>query len=295
MNSDLHQIKAIIKRSSSPLSPTPTNIEHNLTLLPDIKAVLFDIYGTLFISASGDISLATGHSNEQAIHQALFHCKLQAPTPSTVLFPIFKELVAKHQESRTIEGIEFPEVDIRKVWQDFLQRLNIQHTQRTIENLATQYECLSNPVWPMPYLKETLDSLNQLKIPLGIISNAQFYTPLLFDALLDKSAKDLGFLPDLSFFSYKLLEAKPAKTAYSQAAKSLCKNYNIIPENVLYVGNDLLNDIMPAQKVGFKTALFAGDKRSLRLRPNHPLCKNIISDLTVTELPQIINCITPHA
>lgn len=34
----------------------------------------------------------------------------------------------------------------------------------------------------------------------------------------------------------------------------------------LYVGNDMLNDIYPAQQLGLKTAFFAGDQRSLRKR-----------------------------
>ena len=46
--------------------------------------------------------------------------------------------------------------------------------------------------------------------------------------------------------------------------------YDVQAPEVLYVGNDILNDILkniwPAATVGWETALFAGDKRSLRLR-----------------------------
>ena len=59
----------------------------------------------------------------------------------------------------------------------------------------------------------------------------------------------------------------------------------------LYIGNDMLNDVAPAQKVGFKTALFAGDARSLRLRRNHPQCKNLSADIVITDLMQLLDVI----
>jgi len=51
----------------------------------------------------------------------------------------------------------------------------------------------------------------------------------------------------------------------------------------------MLNDIYPAQKVGFQTALFAGDKRSLRLRNDDPRCKNLKPDLVITDLIQLLD------
>ena len=63
-----------------------------------------------------------------------------------------------------------------------------------------------------------------------------------------------------------------------------------IPVNAaLYLGNDMLNDIYPAQKVGFKTALFAGDARSLRLREDDPGCKNLSPDIIITDLIQLLD------
>jgi putative hydrolase of the HAD superfamily len=57
----------------------------------------------------------------------------------------------------------------------------------------------------------------------------------------------------------------------------------------LYVGNDMLNDIYPAKQLGFQTALFAGDKRSLRLRTDDARCVNLFADLVLTDLGQLID------
>ena len=79
-------------------------------------------------------------------------------------------------------------------------------------------------------------------------------------------------------------------TLYHAAVQRLAK-MEIMPDEVLYVGNDMLNDIMPAQHVGFKTALFAGDKRSLRWRANDLRVDEIEPEIIVTDLSQIPHCI----
>jgi putative hydrolase of the HAD superfamily len=65
----------------------------------------------------------------------------------------------------------------------------------------------------------------------------------------------------------------------------------IAPAKVVYVGNDMLNDIMPAKHAGFQTALFAGDKRSLRLRQDDSRCNGIIPDLVFTHLMELAELI----
>ena len=67
------------------------------------------------------------------------------------------------------------------------------------------------------------------------------------------------------------------------------KEINIPTDSALYVGNDMLNDIYPAQKTGFITGLFAGDARSLRLRSDEPACKNLSADIVITDLIQLLN------
>jgi putative hydrolase of the HAD superfamily len=70
----------------------------------------------------------------------------------------------------------------------------------------------------------------------------------------------------------------------------LCRR-GIRHDEVLYVGNDMLNDIMPANSVGFRTALFAGDARSLRLREDEPSVRGSTPDLVVTDLLDLVRCL----
>jgi putative hydrolase of the HAD superfamily len=125
---------------------------------------------------------------------------------------------------------------------------------------------------------------------MGIISNAQFYTPYLFNGFLHSNPKDLGFHPDLTLYSYKFGYAKPSTFMFQIAADRL-ENRLIPAHSTLFIGNDMLNDIYPAKQIGFKTALFAGDARSLRLRKDDPRCKNLTADLVITDLGQLLDYI----
>ncbi len=48
----------IIRDRSRPLSPVSTGVDAKLQSLHGIRAVLFDVYGTLFVSSSGEIGIA---------------------------------------------------------------------------------------------------------------------------------------------------------------------------------------------------------------------------------------------
>jgi putative hydrolase of the HAD superfamily len=62
---------------------------------------------------------------------------------------------------------------------------------------------------------------------------------------------------------------------------------------VLYIGNDIRNDIWPADRLGCRTALFAGDARSLRLREDDERLSDVKPDRVVTALGQIHQQILP--
>ena len=49
----------------------------------------------------------------------------------------------------------------------------------------------------------------------------------------------------------------------------------------------MLKDIWPATQLGFKTALFAGDARSLRLREDDERCRGLKPDLVIDRLSQL--------
>ncbi len=275
--------KQVISKYINPLSPVPTSLSRRGKLDEKPGCILFDVYGTLFISASGDISIARKQSHKKQDFEQLLAKYEITNTPGTLLKDLFSTIEKKHEELRK-KGTDHPEADIVRIW---MSVLNSSDSDR-IRAFAAEFEMIANPVYPMPHLKETLHVCRKRKIPMGIISNAQFYTPYLFEWFLDSDIETLGFHPDLTIFSYKFGCAKPSVSLFQIAAERL-ENMNIPAYSVLYVGNDMLNDICPAKKVGFKTALFAGDSRSLRLREDNPECRGLIPDIVVTDICQVID------
>ncbi len=264
-----------------PLEPIPTGVEPQIPDRCEVDAVLFDIYGTLFISGSGDISLAESGPREQGDLTTLLQQFNLDLSPAAVRKNLFRAIKASHAESRE-KGYDFPEVEIDKIWQEILAFNDI----RRVREFALAYEILVNPVAPMPHLATLLDSCRSAALVTGIISNAQFFTPLLFDWFLDAVPEKLGFDPDLLFYSWQWGLAKPSPKLFREAAQRLADR-GIEARKVIYVGNDMRNDILPAQSTGFQTALFAGDRRSLRRHRDDPQCTGLKPDLVVTDLIQL--------
>ena len=272
-----------IRDLSSPLEPRPTDAIPRVDPLFGIRAVLFDVYGTLVISASGDIGLAGERDADSAFGAALNAAGIQAEAQGGP-GRLEQAIRAFHAERKTA-GVEFPEVDIRDIWGSVLS------SDEDLTRLAVEYECRVNPVWPMPGLAQVLADLRRSDLVLGIVSNAQFYTPLMMEGFLGTSIAGLGFDADCCAWSYRLLEAKPSTRIYLVALDGLERSHGIRPSEVLYVGNDVRNDIWPASLTGCRTVLFAGDARSLRLREDDPRCAGVVPDRVVTDLRQITESI----
>ena len=209
---------------------------------------------------------------------------------------MLSEIIRRHQGVSRSRGVEYPEIDIREVWRELLVeeqargRIASTANAAVFERLALEYEVRVNPVWPMPHLRTCLDTLLAAGMSLGIVSNSQFYTRQLFPALLGCSLEELGFSTRLQFLSYQFGQAKLGVFLYQHARKTL-ERLAVTPNTAICVGNDLLNDTRPAQQTGFRTALFAGDATSLRLRNGDARVADVVPDLVLTDLSQLSDCL----
>ena len=274
------------------MEPLPADAP-GILILPEsskktaLKAVLFDLYGTLFISEAGDISLAQGISRKDIFAQTFSLCGMEkeagAIDPEEFRNLFFEKISEDHRKSRN-RGNLTPEVDIREIWKEALSTAGISADSTMIEKIAVTYESLANRTWPMPGLHDMISAVVSGGYETGIISNAQFYSELLFEAHLGLSASALGFNPQLCYYSYREKVAKPGRKMFENAADFLEREKGIGRDEAIYIGNDMRNDIWPASLSGFKTCLFAGDRRSLRLRENESDLSGLKPDFTITGL-----------
>jgi putative hydrolase of the HAD superfamily len=275
----------IMSEYIAPVSPVPTPLKPRGKLKEKIQGILFDVYGTLFISRSGDISMAKKNSPQTEKFEKLLR-EFGIKKDSQFVLNRFYAAIENQHERLKEQGVDFPEVEIDQIWMRVLENDNIE----TVREFAVTYELIANPVYPMPNLKTLLSVCRDSNVVMGIISNAQFYTPYLFNWFLGSSPEDLGFHPDLILYSYKFGYAKPSTFMFQVAADRL-NPMDISVGSALYIGNDMLNDMYPAKQAGFKTGLFAGDARSLRLRENDPKCKDLSVDFVITDLIQLLDYI----
>ena len=267
-------------------SPIPTGLDPKLSKLENIRAVIFDVYGTLVLSGTGDISIAQSVNKESELRSLLTSSGYSMPEDVRLL-DLFYNLIKEDHGRSKAKGAIYPEVDILEIWERFL-KIQFDSTPDfpSLQELAIRFECAVNPVWPMPGFESTLKQIQAFNYPLGIVSNAQFYTPQMLEGFTGKTIRELGFEDDLSVWSYKERLGKPSIELFEKLSEALTRR-GINPDQALYIGNDMLNDIWTASQAGLKTALYAGDERSLRLRESDDRCRDLTPDLIITELGQL--------
>ena len=288
------------------MKPVPTHLKPFIRKDPSIKAFIFDVYGTLLVSASGDIdeSVFSADNVYQAFNAAGIELVDGLDNSQQLLKDIiveFRQSVRDFHENERTEDRPYPEIDVLKIWEEII--LDNAEKQRIVLNgplcikcFTFTFEVLSNRIYPMPGMKEVIDQLHSGGFPLGIISNAQFYTPVILNFFLHNIITEdevvPPFDPRITVFSYKYMRSKPDSLLF-ESVKDQCRlHYNLFADEILFIGNDMFRDIYPAFLAGFKTALFAGDTKSLRLRQEKPELKKLVPDYIITDLRQLLSVIS---
>lgn len=262
-----------------PISVEPSPLSPQGHLQGNIDAVLFDLQGTLLTCGSGDAGFSQAITDASDKLRPLMK-KYGIPQDiQTFLKVIFSNISNHHQVLRE-KGVDYPEAAIEEIFEQILGK----DDPETIKSFAAEFDLLVNPVYPMPNLKEMVEGLRAEGIELGVVSNAQFYMSDLLAWILKKDLESAGFREELLIYSYLYSHAKPSEYLFELSVNRLFE-MGIEKENVLYVGNDAVHDIAPAKKTGFKTALFAGDAKSLNLKKG----EEFEADIVITDLMQLLD------
>ncbi len=245
----------------------PEDFHFLLTRPPRIRAVVFDIYGTLLVSRGGAVRPDPGFDGRLAEILRQHGAELSGAATARLHSLVLRD----HAASPHLH----PEVDLLALWGELLG------PGHDVPALLTCIEREWHPCTGMPGARMTLDTLAERGILLGLLSNAQANTlPALDEALGPVSAR---FPPDLSILSWRHGMAKPSHDLFSLMAERLAGR-GIAPSETLYVGNDPLQDIVPAATAGFLTALFTGHPDSLREGECAP-------DFVLDSLPEVVELV----
>lgn len=282
-----------IRERSTRRYPIPTGLPPCITPIAAIRAVAFDVGGTLFM-APVDPSI----EHEAKLFQETLSCfglELRGISVRSVL----ERIRAVEHTMRATLGIPgvHPEIDCAESYGCVLEEMHCEGVlngildNNLVRVIVADFGCRRCPHWPMPDLKETLAELVRRGILLGIVSNAQHFRRYVFEALCGQSLADMGFQQDLVLWSCDVGVSKPSLAIFDRLIGVLRGKYGIAPHETLFVGNDLLVDICPANQSGLHTALLAADERSLNLRRDDARTEGVHAESVLTELRQVLDIV----
>ncbi|HEX3020498.1 MAG TPA: HAD family hydrolase [Chitinispirillaceae bacterium] len=277
--------------------------------ISDIRAVICDVYGTLvnywkpgFQNAntrSQTLMTAFKKVAERFGMIDVLKAMNKDDLPEKTLSDFYHGLIALQHEKMARKGVVYPEVKIEEVWNIIIMLLKRrgykpQEYSAAPEEDLSRYLAFSYNFYSLGRelfdgVVEALSKLKENNIVLGILSNAQFYTPLDLTLLIREQSKgkidDFNelFEPDLTFFSFEYGVAKPNQVLFRRLYDALYE-YQILPSQTVLVGNDLLLDIQPAVEAGMKTALFTGDRDGVF---THDLSDKVIPDISFQSWDQL--------
>ena len=280
-----------------------------------IKAVLWDVYGTLCSLDYGDLEKTlewheilqpTAQTTIEEFHlgDVLRKCYPEEEPDAKLVELFLEQIDHSHQVSREM-GIEHPEVMIEKIWQQILEPLRrggyvpscSESESHTAYRIAYFFDACLQKMTLFEGMAQCLFTFKEAGLVQGIISNAQFYTPIrlrrLIRLALDKTDFELDdvFTESLVLFSHELGFSKPNPGGFQRAIETLSEQ-DITPKEILYIGNDMLNDVTAAQDAGLHTILLAANDSQVILRKDEPRCQNVKPDAVVNCASQIVDLIS---
>jgi FMN phosphatase YigB (HAD superfamily) len=284
----------------------PVKARPHLEPLPEVRAVLWNVYGTLLAIAEGELLFE--HANafimSNALDKTIQEFKMwgsmtrKPGQPSDYMQSIYTQILTE-QKSVLGGGERFPEVASERVWEAIIKRL----LQKDYKFDAAFFGSLNEFSRKVAYFfhaslqgtaayagaAAALQHAHDSGLAQGLLADGQCFTTVQLQRGLD--SQNGGRLDDLLTEGLVVLSCdvrgrKPSDRLFRQAVNALNEK-GIVPAEVLHVGSRLQQDLVPAKRLGMRTALFAGDKGSLQVTPEQLKDTATRPDVLLTELSQI--------
>ena len=212
-----------------------------------IRAVLFDVYGTL-------LRVGPPPADADARWESLFRKYFgRQPDRSRLEFSVAcSQIIAQRHAAARARGIPHPEVLWPSVVTEVLPELAQLPASAQAEFVFRQMQT-GRTITLQDSVGEALAWLQSRGCLLGIASNSQAYTLRELDELLTPAGLGLDIIDrDLCFWSYENGFSKPDPHVFRILTTRL-QNRSICPAETLMIGDRLDNDIEPARAQGWQT------------------------------------------
>lgn len=287
--------------------PAPPKARPHLPAIPGIRAVLWNVYGTLICISEGELKFESENNFlmevalEKTIHEfKMWHSMSRKPgQPSAYMREVYQKVL---NEMRLVPsaGERYPEIAAERVWENIIKKL----FQKDYSFDAGFYGSLNEYSKKIAYFfhtslqgtacypgaGEALRALSERGIFQGLLGDGQCFTAVQLQRGLHCQDENIDLSAAIPlngrWISSELRCRKPSENLFRAALRSL-RERGIEAHETLHVGSSLARDLVPAKKAGMRTALFAGDRASLAATSEQLKDPQQRPDALLTELPQI--------
>jgi hypothetical protein len=292
----------------APPAIKPKKAIPHLTRLPEVRAVLWNVYGTLLaIPPAGELVFEHPQKfvMDVALEKTIAEFKMwgsmsrKPGQPSEYMGQIYRQFLTEQQMAGS--GAEkYPEVIAEKIWEGVVKRLlqkdytfdanfygSLNEFSRKI---AYFFHASLQATCACPTAAEAIRHVATAGLVQGLLGDGQCFTTVQLQRGLNAQGGAIRLcdvMPaDLRVLSCEVRGKKPSERLFRQVLERL-EARDIGPTEVLHVGSRIEQDIVPAKKAGMRTALFAGDRASLAATAEQMKHRATKPDVLLTELGQI--------
>lgn len=278
--------------------------------LPGIKAVTWNVYGTLLRITDGDLLLLPAQPirMQVALEKTIQEFNMwqsmtrKSGAPWEHLLTQYKDLVAEMQLTVPAKKGDVGQVSSTKLWRKLISRLEQKDYEydsdfygdpdEYAEKVAYFFHSCLQGVAAMEKATWVVKAVAEAGLAQGLLADGQSFTLTQLLRAFQATTKlpPLGrlFTAGCVVLSCDVGVKKPSRTLFTTAAEAFAQQ-GLDPTQVLYVSNQWPDDLTVAKQTGFRTALFAGDKNSLQASAEELLTSDLRPDRLLTELTQIRN------
>lgn len=274
-----------------PAVPAPESARATPYIKPltGIKAVAWNVYGTLVRISDGDLLFQ--HPQPIRMEIALdktiqefnmWNSMTRRPgKPWEYMLTKYQNALDEQRMASSGRKGDVTEINSALIWKKLLSMLDKKDYSydtdlfgdfdQLSEKVAYFFHSALQGVAPSEGALSTLLALQAAGLKQGLLADAQCFTPVqLLRTLQDQGTLpklDALFAPSLNTYSYAEGIRKPSRTLFLRAVDRFVKT-GLEPEQILYVSSRVADDLAVAKSLGLRTALYAAEKLGLKVTPD---------------------------
>jgi FMN phosphatase YigB (HAD superfamily) len=293
-------------------APAPARARPHLIKLDGVRAVLWNVYGTLLSISGGEVwfSHPQPFVMRTALDKTVQEFKMwqamtrQSAPPAEHLATIYEQVLLRQRMVAGGGNERLPEVSSERLWESVVKTLlqkdyrfdagfygSLNEFSRKIAYFF--HRCLQGTAC-YPGTAETLVLIKERGLTQGLLGDAQPFTLLQLQRGAEAQRPDIRVeeLLDegLRFLSCDMRGRKPSDRIARKVQGQL-RELRLEPDEILHVGNSMTRDVIFGRRLGFHTALFAGDRNSLQATAEQLKDKATRPDVLLTDLTQLADVI----